>query len=399
MQTTSTEDRFVPEWPSKKDSGPQKTSFGSSAQTFDRKSGPDRFRGAGLGGKGSSVASPGRGSPDQETLDSLRVTDREGSQVVLLDAPCPSPVSLQAHRVNESTGEMSRDLEGDIEKPCGRWACQVCGPAKVRRYVAHFTEEFSGLPGVYFATLTLDPKVGVSASVSRKYVQHCWSKWRKRLNRLSRKRGGDGLRYMRVIEYQSNGQAHVHSIMSIANLTEDEIAAAWFESGGGVVCDIQHMDGDRDEIARHVGYAVKYALKDALSEDSVRGRHYVETSEGIGYGSAAAIARRLEYVEQKQREGGESDDLGDHEHRVWTGGMPPSAAAERPDTITDDDLLAFKELNLDRRSNRYRVQDSDGAWWEIRQQEDGSRVRTRLDHYRSLYERRISRAQRSRTPT
>ena len=335
--------------------------------------------------------------PPRVLLDSLRATDRKSDSMVDAEPggsgpadsdACPNPVTLEAWTVSTRTGEYFRSGTNDVLKPCGCWSCPACGPLRQRRHVAHFVETFAPLSGVLFVTLTLDPKTGLEEAVSRKYVQHVWSKWRKRLRRLCLKRGST-LRFMRVIEYQHNGQAHVHAILTAERLTADEIAAAWFASGGGVVCDVQELEGDRGELARRVGYVVKYALKDAMSPDAPRGRHYVETSEGIGYGSAAAIAQRQAYVAEK---GGESEAdavLGPDEVRVWETTVARTPPPKNPDTVTPEDLEAFDALKLDARSTSYRTKDRNGVWWEVRQHPDGTRTRHKCPDYRSLYEQRM----------
>lgn len=345
------------------------------------------------------ATSPSR-APARVPLDLLRETDRKPQRPgrARRDSTpereveaCPNPVTLEASTVDTRTGEMWRDVTADVLKPCGSWGCPVCGPVRQKRHVAHFVEAFAPLSGVLFVTLTLDPKTGLDESESRKYVQHVWSKWRKRLRRLCLKRGST-LRFMRVVEYQSNGHAHVHAIMTAEGVSGDEVAAQWFASGGGVVCDVQELDGDRAELARRVGYVVKYALKDATSPEAPRGRHYVETSEGIGYGSAAAVAKRQAHVAENGDGEASGDDLGAHEVRVWGSSVVPIRPPANPDTVTPEDRERFAALNLEARSTTYRLKDRDGVWWRVEQRDDGTRVRHKLADYRSLYEQRMEAA-------
>ena len=300
--------------------------------------------------------------------------------------PCPRPVPFRALRLDGS-GQYRRDPSADFDRPCGCWRCPACGPVKQRRHVAHFVDVFANLRGLHFVTLTLDPKTGLSERLSRKYLQHCWSKWRKRLARLCDKRG-TAFRFVRVIEYQDNGQAHAHVILTAEGVSASEMSAAWFECGGGVVCDVQPFYGsDRDEVARRVGYGIKYALKDAQAPKAPKGRHYVETSEGIGYGSAQAVAKRAAYVAASQAS--EEKPVGglDREPvRVWTVNAPRPAKPSNPDAITPADLAAFAALDLDKRSRAYRSRSAAGVWYLHRQHLDGSRTADAQHGYRSLYE-------------
>ena len=309
--------------------------------------------------------------------------------------PCPRPVKFKGLRLDGS-GQYRRDPSADFEKPCGCWRCPACGPVKQRRHVAHFVDVFASRAGLHFVTLTLDPKTGLTERLSRKYLQHCWSKWRKRLARRCAKRGAS-LDFFRTIEYQDNGQAHAHVILSAEGITAGEMASAWFECGGGVVCDVQPFDArDRDEVARRVGYAVKYALKDAQAPKAPKGRHFVETSEGIGYGSAAAVAKRAAYVAASragEKDGGPGLDR--QPVRVWTVNAPRPARPSNPDTITPADLAAFAALDLDKRSRSYRSRSPAGLWHLHRQLAGGVRTAELLPEYRSLYELRT---QAERTP-
>lgn len=256
--------------------------------------------------------------------------------------------------------------------------------------MAHYSDTFSAFDDVWFVTLTLDPKIGLDESDSRKFIIDAWSKWRKRIDRRCAKSGGK-FQFVRVVEFQRSGMAHIHAVVSAPGLDQEELAAQWFECGGGVVCDVERLDGDASSVARRVGYAVKYALKDAKSPGAPRGRHYVESSQGIGYNSQAAKAVRLSYVmehlnNRDEEEAG--DELAPDEVLVWTavnggGAAPP----DDPDRITAEDRARFAALDLDKRSRTFRVKE-DGQWWQVEQHADGTRTRSRLPGYKSLYEQR-----------
>lgn len=330
--------------------------------------------------------------PDSAPLDLLRVTDRTEAEQPLEghteDVECPRPVRVRAERVNVNTGEMVTDPDGGFDIPCGCWACPVCGPSKRRRYVAHYSDVFSEREGVRFVTLTLDPKSGLAEGDSRKFILHAWSKWRKRINRKAAKTG-HRLDFMRVVEFQSNGYAHLHAVLSAPGVEDTELASDWFAVGGGVVVDVAEITGDREAIARRIGYTVKYALKDATEADSPRGRHYVDSSQGIGYESAPARARRRAYVEEiMQDEPKTGNELGPDEVRVYTTDAGHSARPADPDKITPEEAARFDAILAGNRSRKYRSKGSDGYWYLHEQHEDGTRTKTRLPGYKSLYEQR-----------
>ncbi len=321
-------------------------------------------------GDGSSGSLPSSaevaGNEDQEHLDLYRTCDQNPDD---LDG-CPRPIMFRLSVCDASTGEV-RETEETHEKPCGRWSCPWCGPAKQRCLVAHFVNEFARLSDLWFITLTLDPKTGIRPDMSRKYLIDCFSRFRKRINyRVKKKDPSQKLHYAGTIEVQKRtGMAHFHAVVSAPGVDSGDLASAWFEVGGGIVVDVQPLDDTKD-LAQHVGYALKYALKDAL-EDPCTGRQYVLCSQGIGYNTEKAKAVRREYM----RETGQLD-LSFEKPEVEEGEPVPipiwstesrNFSRGNPDEITEEDRKYFESLNLDARTTEYRWLDrKTGLWWKIR---------------------------------
>lgn len=303
---------------------------------------------------------------------------------------CPSPITLSQVEFSyvpsasvhsmlpefERVGSFERVIR-TVEKPCGRWACAVCGPKKHKRYVAHFVNVFGSMGSVRFITLTLDGKIGLLPEDSRAYLVHCWSRWRKRINR--RVDDGARLAYVAAVEHQKEtGQAHLHAVVSAPGVDDIELGAAWYESGGGVVVDVQPIDGEADA-ARYVGYSVKYALKDAQA-GTPAGR-YVLSSQGDGYHSKAHVAARLAHVDAAPEPEAEEG-----RGRVWIASAQNTGGRE-PQSATPDQRERFKQLALEERTSHYHFKDADGRWWSVLH-EDGRRVE--LPGYRSLFDCRIA---------
>lgn len=335
-------------------------------------------------------------------LDLHRTTDRNPVDRVRTggDGGCPTPIRITAEAVDTGTGEM-RQLDRDaVDLDCGRWQCPHCGPQNQRRWTAHLVDAMAMMAGLRFVTLTIDPKCGVSAADSRAYVVSVWSKFRKRLARAAA-RTGDRVAFAASIEAQRSGMAHIHAVLSVPGVDAEAMAAHWFACGGGVVVDVQAIAGDTREVARRVGYVVKYCLKDAQSTTRTHGTRHLLTSQGLGYHSEAAKAVRTAHVQAmlsetnengegtEKGEGVEPDGLRPGEVRVWTtaarrgGGSVPD-----PDAPTPDQLERWSKLQLDKRSTSYRFKGDDGIWYLITQHADGTRTKEAQPGYRSLYERR-----------
>jgi hypothetical protein len=267
------------------------------------------------------------------------------------------------------------------------------------------------MAGLHFVTLTLDPKCGIGPEESHAYLKTTWAKYRKRLNN----RSSSPVSFAATVERQKSGMAHLHCVMSCPGVDADTLAAQWFAAGGGVAVDVQALDGDRDEIARRVGYTVKYALKGA-ADGHVRSRRYVWTSnDGIGYNSAASKAVRTSYVnsmlDQDETPTGEThgaatpqgetpadrparlarpeDELRDGEVLVWTTDAVRGGGTADPDKPTAEQLARWAALDLDKRSTSFKMKGADGVWTETTQHADGTRTTRKLTNYLSLYDRRV----------
>lgn len=331
----------------------------------------------------------GSSPPTGDRLDSYRVTDRNSDSGG--DSPsetfpetgddCPYPIEIGVDEWDSETGEL---VGAGIELlPCGRKGCPVCGPRLRDRYTAHFARTFGELAQdrpIWFLTLTVDPKVfpeDADETDARKYLKHCWEKYRKRLRRRA-----EDLKYAGAFELHSDGDRwHLHVVVAAdfpGRETEGEIRemmrVQWFESGGGAVGKVKRIredrtkpsaDGTPDGISGAVGYVVKYAFKDAAEAHSAaESRRSVLASEGVGYYSEAAKERRREFAEG-QSTSPERPVV--KEYRSLVDGGAPDVERDpdpaRSDTLTDEDRERFERWDRSVRTLTYRERVEDAPQW------------------------------------
>lgn len=325
-------------------------------------------------------------------LDYYRVSDRNSdsggssgtSTPSDVGEDCPYPIEIGMDEWDTDTGELKDS--GIVLLPCGRKGCPVCGPRLRDRFTAHFARTFTELGEdrpIWFLTLTVDPKVfpeGVTETEARKYLVHCWEKYRKRLRRRA-----DDLDYSGSFEMHSDGERwHLHMIVAAdfpGRDTEGEIRemlrVQWFESGGGAVAKVKRVregrrepstDGTPDGIAGAVGYVVKYAFKDAAdAHRRAESRRSVLASEGIGYYSGAAKDERRAY-RRRETAKGEAEGEGETERTytpLVTGGAEDvgESSSGRADALTADDRERFEQWDKSGRTMQYRERIEDAEKW------------------------------------
>ena len=279
---------------------------------------------------------------------------------------CPRKVPFQHLVVDPSTGEYIVADEPFLID-CKSWSCPHCGPIKRKRYVAHFTRQFSELDNVAAVTLTLDPKCGIKKHLSRKYLVYTWNKFVRRIQRHCRKHGYAKFNYCAAIEYQRNGYAHLHAVATLP-ITDEDIIKHWTESGGGICVYIDRYGNrnrshnDERSIAKMVGYTMKYALKEAGSFTASKRRKYCLASQGFGYYSKSQRELRSEYS-AKRNEVGVLDPI-----QNVTGVLLPYEGMTKDssrciDTITETDIEYFKTLDFENVSTKIRVRSKDTGEW------------------------------------
>ena len=152
---------------------------------------------------------------------------------------------------------------------CKCWGCSACGPRRAARYAIQIRKAAQRLGLKTLLTLTLDPSK-LHGEESTKYINEVFADFRVYL----RRKLGYAPVYIRVLEYQKNGNAHLHILLS-CNLEQAWISETWSALGGGRIVDIRRVDMHR---VSH--YLSKYLTKDMLMEAPKRARR-VTTSKGI----------------------------------------------------------------------------------------------------------------------
>jgi hypothetical protein len=163
----------------------------------------------------------------------------------------PFSESTQFHRVN-----------------CKCWNCSFCGPRKAKRYKRAIRQAAEKHQLRRFLTLTLDPAKVAGDPVC--FLNAVFAKFRVYLCR----RFGTSPLYIRVLEFQKNGNPHFHILID-RYIPYEWIKASWTGVGGGRFVDIRYVD------LHHVSrYLSKYLTKELLLSAPLRSRR-VTTSRGI----------------------------------------------------------------------------------------------------------------------
>lgn len=118
-------------------------------------------------------------------------------------------------------------------------------------------------------TLTLDP-AKLEGAESTMYINGVFADFRVYL----RRRLGYAPAYIRILEYQKNGNAHLHVLLN-CYLPQGWVSEAWSAVGGGRIVDIKHVD-----IHRVSRYLSKYLTKQML-QCAPKGARRVTTSRNI----------------------------------------------------------------------------------------------------------------------
>lgn len=257
---------------------------------------------------------------------------------------CPNPVVIE--RIDKQTGEVE-----NVEIDCNRKWCPYCGPKMKRRYVAHFSEQFSSLPSLKFVTLTLDPKAfgeGVEIdptdfAESRKYLLHIWE--RRFVKRIKRRSDGE-VTYVASVERHESGQAHLHVVVS-CTLTEDQLREQWFESGGGVVMEATPLRTD-SQLGRKVGYVMKYCFQESF--EHADGRNSVFCTEGIGYHAEQSQRERREHMNGKT----DGDLMDDWDPKRYKFNPPDGGGhSDNGDRVTEEEKARFDRIADEARTTKY----------------------------------------------
>jgi hypothetical protein len=151
---------------------------------------------------------------------------------------------------------------------CKCWSCSYCGPRRAKRYKYAIRATAEALKLCRFLTLTLDPSKIEGDPVP--YLNATFAK----LRVYWKREYGVALTYIRILEFQKNGNPHFHILID-RYMPQAWLQASWQAVGGGRMVDIRYVD-----IHRISHYLSKYLTKELLLSAPL-GCRRVTTSRGI----------------------------------------------------------------------------------------------------------------------
>jgi len=151
---------------------------------------------------------------------------------------------------------------------CKTYACPTCGEIRKAKVWSAIKKLIAENKLLVMATLTLNPKA-CSAENSVKYIAALWNK-----HRIYQRRDlGKRPEYIRVVEFQKNGYAHLH--LALSDFVDHAwLSRTWQALGGGFVWLNKFNNSDP------ASYLAKYLAKGV--DEEVYGRfRRVSTSRGL----------------------------------------------------------------------------------------------------------------------
>jgi hypothetical protein len=126
---------------------------------------------------------------------------------------------------------------------CKSYRCDRCRDPKLKDVRSAICRIASERKLNKMATLTLDPKRVPRGDRKRtdRYIRECWRKMRVSLTRLN---GGKSVDFVGVLEFQKNGNAHLHVLLG-RYIAQKWLSRAWQSIGGGKIVDIRQVDVHR----------------------------------------------------------------------------------------------------------------------------------------------------------
>lgn len=210
----------------------------------------------------------------------------EGSALISAEGVVPSPLLDTIQNNGDSPrdpyrlsrcGKLSlRGLPPDtptlakfVGVTCKCWNCPRCGPRKANRYRKAIGQLAEAHRLNILLTLTLDPKK-LNGEDSTRYINRLFRHFRTYLKRKLHR----APTYIRILEHQKNGNAHLHILLN-GYVPQEWISNAWASLGGGPIVDIRRVT------MRSVShYLSKYLTKQMLLSAPKRSRR-VTTSRGL----------------------------------------------------------------------------------------------------------------------
>lgn len=144
---------------------------------------------------------------------------------------------------------------------CKCWDCSGCGPRRATRCRIQIAKKAEAHKLRTLLTLTLDPAKLAGAN-STTYINGVFADFRVYL----RRKLGHTPTYIRILEFQKNGNAHFHILLN-CYLPQAWVSDVWNRLGGGRIVDVRRVD-----MHRISHYLSKYLTKEMLLHAPKRSR-------------------------------------------------------------------------------------------------------------------------------
>ena len=167
---------------------------------------------------------------------------------------------------------------------CQSYRCDRCRKPKLKRVRARISEIAQEHKLSRMVTLTLDPARIPKQNKARtdRYIRDCWRKMRVLLARQF----NGSLSFVGVLEFQKNGNAHMHVLVG-QYIAQKWLSVAWQSIGGGKVVDIRHVDVHRVSAYLTV-YLAGDKVKDTLELLPKRARIFTTSRSIVLWGKKKA---------------------------------------------------------------------------------------------------------------
>ena len=224
--------------------------------------------------------------PETSLCSAKSGRELEGGALISAEGAVPSPLldTIQNNRDNprdpyrlSRCGKLS--LRGVapgatnhakfVRVTCKCWNCPGCGPRKANRYRKSIGRLAEANRLNVMLTLTLAGEK-LNGEDSTRYINRIFGHFRTYLKRKLRRPPV----YIRILEYQKNGNAHLHILLN-GYIPQAWISDAWVSLGGGKIVDIRRVSMHK---VSH--YLSKYLTKQMLLSAPKRARR-VTTSRGL----------------------------------------------------------------------------------------------------------------------
>lgn len=140
---------------------------------------------------------------------------------------------------------------------CNSWRCPDCAPEKAKQVMRLLKGVIVLNEMRYFLTLTLDPTVIPVEYKKRthKYITKIFNTFLTNIRRIQK-----DLKYVWVVEFQQNGNAHLHIVLN-TRLDIIVVREIWTRIGGGVQSKVEYIK-DLSSVANYVSKYIGKGLYD-----------------------------------------------------------------------------------------------------------------------------------------